>query len=293
MMGKAKTVFQCKHFIRTGFPGLIRELTNEAAKVQKLNAQRYVLVTSVPLSPDNKDKILSIIGPDRIQLPDIIGQDDLNNLLGLHPEIEQKHYKLWLASQAVLDRVLNNASVTQSEFKVWQVYTDIRRYVSSDAFPRAIKMLKDDRVAIIAGPPGVGKTTLANLLLYEHLGRGYQAIVIQRDAEEGLRRYKHGVPQIFYFDDFMGTTFLGDRASPLRQNGDRATLDFIKLVRSSPRARLVMTTREHILSQALDLSERMRHSEIVDHRVVLQMGDYSVGQRGQILQSPLFQRSPC
>jgi hypothetical protein len=56
------------------------------------------------LSPANKDQIVSIIGSDVLQPGDVIGQEGINNLLGQHSGIEGKHYKLWLASRAVLDR---------------------------------------------------------------------------------------------------------------------------------------------------------------------------------------------
>ena len=74
---------------------------------------------------------------------DVIGREDINNLLGQHEEIEGKHYKLWLASRAILDRVINNATVTRSEFKARQVYEDARRYVPSNAYPQALKMLNE------------------------------------------------------------------------------------------------------------------------------------------------------
>lgn len=281
-------VVQCKHYVRTGLAGLLRDLGAEAAKVRKLGPRRYVLVTSVPLSPANKDAIVEIIGADVLETKDILGKDDLNNRLEHHPEVEGRHYKLWLASRAVLDRVLHNAVVTQSEFKVRQVYKDIPRYVQSNAFPRALEMLNHDRIVIVAGPPGVGKTTLANLLLYEHLEKGYEAVVIQRDIEEGLSRFQEGVPQIFYYDDFMGATFLGDRGSGFNQNEGRMLVEFISMVSASPKARLILTTREHILSQALEKSERMRHSEIGDHKVILQISDYTFGQRAEILYNHLY-----
>lgn len=284
----SRIVVQCKHYVRTGLAGLLHDLKEEAVKVRKLRPQRYVLVTSVPLSPTNKDAIVKIIGADVLKTSDVLGQDDLNNRLGQHPAVEGSHYKLWLASRAVLDRVLHNSVITQSEFKVRKVYKDIPRYVQSNAFPRALEMLNHDRIVIIAGPPGVGKTTLANLLLYEHLEKEYQAVVIQGDIREGQTRFQEGALQIFYYDDFMGTTFLGDSGSAFNRNEDRMLIEFIAMVRASPTARMVLTTREHILSQALERSERIRHSEIGDHRVILQMSDYTFGQRAEILYNHLY-----
>ena len=286
--GTGKIVVQVKHFVRTGLAGLMRELGKEAAKVHRLKPTRYVLVTSVPLSAVNKDAIVALIGADVLKPSDVIGQEGLNNLLGQHPEIEGKHYKLWLASRAVLDRVLHNASVTRSEFKARQVHDEARRYVQSRAYPQAQRMINEQRVVVVAGPPGVGKTTLANLLLYEHLARGFQAVVIQRDIEEGFDLFQPGTPQIFYFDDFMGATFLGDRSSALTDTSDKALLEFIAMVRSTPTARMVLTTREHIYSIAMDKSEKLRHSDIDDLKIFLRMPDYSFAQKARILYNHLY-----
>lgn len=286
--GTGKIIVQVKHFVRTGLAGLMRELDKEAAKVRRLKPTRYVLVTSVPLSAVNKDAIVALIGADVLTPSDVIGREGLNNLLGQRPEIEGKHYKLWLASRAVLDRVLHNASVTRSEFKARQVHDEARRYVQSGAYPQAQRMINEQRVVVVAGPPGVGKTTLANLLLYEHLARGFQAVVIQRDIEEGLALFQPGTPQIFYFDDFMGATFLSDRSSAVTGASDKALLEFIAMVRSTPTARMVLTTREHIYSLAMDRSERLRHSDIDDLKIYLRMPDYSFAQKARILYNHLY-----
>jgi hypothetical protein len=286
--GSGEVVVQVEHLLRTGLAGLRREVTKEAAKVRRLQPSRYVLVTSVPLSAVNKDAVVGLVGADMLRPSDVIGQEDLNNLLGQHPTIEGQHYKLWLASRSVLDRVLHNAAITRSEFKAHQVHEQARRYVQSSAYPQAVKMLIDHRVAIIAGPPGVGKTTLADLLLYEHLVRGYQAILIQRDIEEGQSLFQPGVPQVFYFDDFMGATFLGDRSAALTGTSDRALLDFIAMVRAMPTARLILTTREHIYSQAMDRSERLRYSDLDDLRVLLRMPSYSFAQKARMLYNHLY-----
>lgn len=284
-MGPTKTIVQVKHYLRTGLAGLLRDLEKEAVKVRRLAPSRYVLVTSVPLSALNKDAIVRVIGAEFLQPHDVVGPDDLNNLIAQHPEVEGRHYKLWLASRGVLDRVIHNAELTRSEFKARQVYEQARRYVASDVYPKALKMLADERVVIIAGPPGVGKTTLADLLLYAHLEQGYQAVLIQRDVEEGEKLFQPGVRQIFYFDDFMGATFAGDR---VRGSNDRALLTFVAMVRATPDARLVLTTREHVFAQALGRSERLRHAGLDDLRVMLSMPSYTTMQRARILYNHLY-----
>jgi DNA polymerase III delta prime subunit len=287
-LGRDQIVVQVKHYFRTGVSGLLREIRAEVSKIRSLSVTRYILVTTVPLSPVNKAAIIQIIGADLLSTADVIGRDDLNNMISLHPEIEGKHYKLWLASRAILDRVINNAAVTRSEFKAQQVYEQAKRYVVSDAFPKALEMLSSERIVIVAGPPGVGKTTLADLLLYDHLEKGYQAVLIQREVEEGEALFQPGVRQIFYFDDFMGATFAGENSSGQRNSSDRALVNFVAMIRATPDARLVLTTREHVYAQAIGRSERLRHSGLDDLRVFLSMPDYSAMQRARILYNHLY-----
>jgi hypothetical protein len=285
--GPHNLVVQVKHYVKTGLAGLLRDLKGEAAKVVALKPTRYILATSMPLSPANKQAIADMFG-GALAVADVLGQEDLNNLLSRHADVEQKHYKLWLASRAVLDRVLNSEVLTQTEFQVEKVHATIRRNVRSAAFPKALEILDRDRVVIISGAPGVGKTTLANMLMYTHLEQGWEAVVIRNDISEGQKLFQRGRSQIFYFDDFMGATFLGDRATGLLRNEDRAISDFIDMVRAAPNARLILTTREHIFGQAVAASERLRQAGLDCHKIVLHIGDYSFGQKAQILYNHLY-----
>ena len=76
-------IVQAKHYAETGFRGLLSHLrSKEKPKIDKLQPVRYMLATSVPLSPTNKDQIIQALFP-HIKRPDeIYGKEDLNNLLG-------------------------------------------------------------------------------------------------------------------------------------------------------------------------------------------------------------------
>jgi len=282
------TIVQCKRFVETGYSGLLRDLRHEAAKVQRLAPQRYILMTAASLSPANKDEIVGVIGPQFLTTSDIFGRSELNGLLGRHPEVERAHYKLWLASINVLEAVLHNDILLQSGFQVEKIHREMRRYVQGSAYPRAMEALDTRGVVILSGLPGVGKTTLADLILYEHLARGFEPVVMRENFAEGKKLFQKNRPQIFYFDDFMGVTFLGDKGSARQQRDYRAIVEFIEMISTAKDKRLVLTTRDHMFQQAWGASEQLRDSGIIDHKLVIRMGDYSLHQRAEILYNHLF-----
>src|SRR5580658_6515453 len=53
---------------------------------------------------------------------------------------------------------------------------------------------------------GIGKTTLAEMLLLEYAAAGYQPVVVSADVAKANKVWSSdpGVPPIFYYDDFLG-----------------------------------------------------------------------------------------
>jgi hypothetical protein len=282
-------IVQCKHYVKSGFSALLRHLKNsELPKIAKLNPSRYVVMTTVGLSPGNKQSILQTLTPYVKSTSDVLGADDLDGLLAKHPNVERANFKLWLTSTSVIDRVLHNAEVCQTEFEVERIQQKLPLFVQNQAYPQAKEILTATRILVVSGPPGIGKTTLAEMLLYASLEEGYEPVVIQADITEGKKLYRRGARQIFYFDDFLGQTFLGDRREYFGQNQDRAVVDFIDMVRRSPDSKFILTTREHILSSAIRLSERLDGNTLIRDRIVLKLGHYSFGDRARILYNHLY-----
>ena len=87
-------IVQAKHYSKSGYNALYQKLKQELPKVKLLNPAKYILVTSVGLSPANKESIISLFNEYIKQTSDILGQDDINNLLEIYPEVHLAHVKV-------------------------------------------------------------------------------------------------------------------------------------------------------------------------------------------------------
>lgn len=69
------------------------------------------------------------------------------------------------------------------------------------------RMLEETHVVVISGVPVIGKTTLADTMLYAHLEQGYEPVVIHGGIAEAKKLFDKPKNQIFYFDDFRVRRF--------------------------------------------------------------------------------------
>ena len=207
-LSKDKTaVIQVKRYAT--YASLLSELKKEVKKIQNLEVQKYYISTSVGLTPKNKTDIQKLFGADILDTADILGRDDLNNLLGLHPDIEKKYYKLWLSSTTVLESILHKRIQNWASFEMDKIKNDIHQYVINDSFDEALRILTEHQYVIISGIPGIGKTTLARMLVYDLLAKGMdEFIFISSNIDDAVEMFDENKKQVFFFDDFLGSTVL-------------------------------------------------------------------------------------
>jgi hypothetical protein len=159
-------IVQAKHYIDSPADAVVRAARAEAPKIARLKPTRYIFATSASLTPPLKARIKEAIPETPLSLEDIFGRADLNNLLGRHQKLEQKHFKLWLASAAVLERILHSGVYNRTQAEMEVIKTVVPKFVSNESVSRAEEILKKHNVLIIAGEPGVGKSTLARMLVW-------------------------------------------------------------------------------------------------------------------------------
>ena len=273
-------IIQCKHYAETGWAGLLRTLKKEVPKVKRLAPARYCVATSVALSPANKAEINSLFTPYCKGPQDIFGLAELNNLLGQFADIERQHFKLWLTSTVLLERILHSGLYSQTSVFVDILQNKVRRYVQSESFFDAQEILKQYNHCIISGIPGIGKTFLAEILLLQHITNGYQPFVVRNHIREAFEMLDSSRKQVFYYDDFLGQTGWDDK---LEKNEEQSIMDFLRYVKNHNQTKFILTTREYILQQARSAYEKLRGPEFDLAKCIIHLESYTRRNRAHIL----------
>jgi len=285
-LGESSFIVQSKHFVDTGYRGLLFHMkSKEKAKIQELKPDRYLLATSVPLSPANKNQLIEELSPYIRGPRDIYGRDDLNNLLGLFPTVEKQHFKLWLSSIAVLEEVLHSRIINQTRITLHDIRDKARLFVANQSFNKALDILRDFNYVIIAGIPGIGKTILAKMLVLHFLRSNYEFVDVSYDISEAYSIPDRQQPRVYLYDDFLGRTSLTDK---LRKNEDHRLVNFISAIRTTKSSKLILTTREYILRQA-QVTYELLNGPIFDRpQCMIDLSQYTRPIRGHILYNHLY-----
>jgi hypothetical protein len=262
------------------------QLLIEAEKVAKIKPDNYYLVTSCDLSTKKVDQIKEVLKEWIKDDLNIYSKNRLNKLLDKHPDILQKHYKLWLNSAVIFNTLINLPLYERAKALVNDIKTNYKFFVKNEALKKSLEILNDHQFIIISGIPGIGKTTLAKLLLMEYLMNGYEIVEIRKIIEgEQLLLEDSKNKQVFYFDDFLGENFLKYDVIEGRSND---LVQFIKRVMANKFKILIMTTREYILQQAKDRYEKLDSEEFNVYKYTLDLSSYSKRIKTMILYNHLY-----
>lgn len=276
-------VGQVKHYYRTGFGGLLNHLKeNEVDKVKLLTPNRYIFATSVDLSVAESELIQKTFTPFIKSVNDIYGKKDINRLLTTYEAVLNRHYKLWFSDVAVLKKILvSDLFYRTADFVESELTRRIRVYVQTPVFDQAKISLENNNYVVITGEPGVGKTTLAEMLVYNYLKEDFELLYIHDDIKEVEKFIRDDdTKQIIYFDDFLGSNAVEINKA---QGSETALISIIRRIKRHKNKRLIFTTRIHILNNAIDQSEKFKRFNIRSAETVFNLQEYGQDLKSQLL----------
>lgn len=103
-------ILQAKRYEKSNISALKRTMKQERNKIDEVSPERYILSTSVSMTPARKKALMEICGPSLRAAADIYGCEDLEGLLRTHPDIEEAHPSLWTPpSGGALERIIGKA----------------------------------------------------------------------------------------------------------------------------------------------------------------------------------------
>ena len=282
--GGFTTVAQCKHYRDSSTSKFLSAVAKESNKLAIRQADRYILVTSHPLTPGLEQQVATMLG---IGVHDVWGPGRINRVLRDHPEIEQRHFKLWLHSAAVLERIFQAGLWRRTDALLTEMAYRARYWVDVPAYTRASGLLDREGVCILAGGPGVGKSFLAERLMLQALHEGWEVVDATDDIKAAWAAAGGEGRRLFYLDDFLGETELRHDAA----QDARSLLEFIAYVgQRKERLRLVMTTREQVLTRAAHCaSDRLSDLAGQPARCTLSVSELDEATRVEILLSHVYQ----
>ncbi|QNN42615.1 nSTAND3 domain-containing NTPase [Pedobacter roseus] len=287
-------IVQAKHYLRSKFADLKRQMKLEKKKIDALNPRpkRYILFTSFDLGVEQTDELVQMFQPYLKNSQDIYGLGRIESLIASHPKIEKRHYKLWLTSSSVLEHILHNGVSGRSEFVASKILMRSKLYVPTQNLDRAVSKLNENKVLIITGEPGVGKTTIAYQLLYNLLAEGFELVNIDGridDAEDLLFLHPEK-KQVAFFDDFLGAN-IAEILNP--RNSQNHLVNFVERVRDTKNKLLILTTRTTILNQANQHYYKFKRIGTEDElRYSVVIKDYSKLDKARILYNHIYHLLP-
>lgn len=280
-----EVLLQCKHWANTPIEQLIRHLKiKERQKLDRLRPDKYILAVSNQLSRNDKAAIQDALSPYIKNPSDIFGREDLNDLLRSRPNIERRHYKLWLCSASVLTHIVNKPIFDRSAFSIDEIFTTARKYVVTENHDAALDKLDKLHVVIITGEPGIGKTTLAEHLCLHYVSEGFQLFKISNEIHEAESVFERDTKQIFYFDDFLGRNYL----QALSGHEGNQIAGFIRRVKRDANKRFILTSRSTILNQGKMLIDNFTNQNIDKNEFELKVSSLCEMDRAKILYNHLW-----
>jgi len=173
----------------------------------------------------------------------------------------------------------NKVIESRSNALLENIKENSKYYVATENHYKAIEKLEATNVIIIAGEPGIGKTTLAENIVLSYIQQGFKFYDVESTIEEEFNICKKNEKQIFYFDDFLGENYL--EAIENKQTSN--IVKFINIIRIEKNKKFILTSRTNIFNQGLLLSDKLKSKNIENEEFIIKIGDLKEIDKAKIL----------
>lgn len=288
---QSKIIGQCKLYNPSNYNSFFANLKNEVKKCKRQKPSRYILCTNIKLSPNQAQEIYDLFEGYIINEEDIVDGEKLNKYLG---NKEYQHLlkvyskllvpNLQLVVQA-LDEIINRKYYNKTASFLREIQKEHKLHHNTQMLKHCIDVLERNKIIILTGNPGVGKTTTAKMIVNYFINQKVKNVLFLSDTDfieiEGL--YQDN--QIIVVDDFWGQNFSPEHKDGSRlRNFNRIINDF----KESENRYLVLTSREYIIQDVLNHAEHETQKILNTDRFIVNLDGFSNEDKARIFLNHLL-----
>ncbi len=277
-------VCQCKHIKK--YSDLKSSLEKEKNKIKLIKElKKYYLMVSTELTPKNEDEILELMKDYLKSSEQLISIKELESILDNEEKLEilKRNSKLWLTSYRVLEIFQNKFM----DFQVASIYNEIKSeinyFVETKIFKECLEKIKKEKILIITGSPGVGKTINSNMVVARMLTDNQNLkvkTITGSNYEELIKSLNKDEEELIILDDFLGQSYLEKTTSDIDN-----IISIINYVLKNSKKFLLLNSRLYVISQTKNENEKI--SRILDsletNKYIINMDEISLLERTKIL----------
>ncbi|RAP10963.1 hypothetical protein C2W58_03868 [Bacillus pumilus] len=289
--GKTKIIIQVKRYGQQFFKPLMKSLKQDLQKIRKLKPDRYILGVSMELTRQQAKDIVELFKEFNVTEHDILDRVQLNTLLSqpTYRKVIINQPKLLIPNSNVLEHLLkkylHSRIYKESAYRLKDACKAAKTFVPSKVYRSAVSNWDSNRTIILSGEPGVGKTTIAQILALAHLYQnhldGFRWVYSIDDIYSMLDDHQI---QVFILDDYWGSILEKEK----NKKEEERLAKLIKDIENFPNdTRLIITTREYILQQLIHKSPLL--TKVFDnYTLICNLEAYTESERASILFSRIY-----
>lgn len=277
-------ICQCKHIQK--FSDLKSNLKKEVEKLPNINdLKKYYLIVSTKLTPANENTIIEMFDKYITSSEQIISYNEIEQFLDDDKNIDilKKNSKLWLTSYKIIEMFEQKYIDFEISNLLKHITTNMNYFVETGIFKECYKKLNDDRLLIISGSPGVGKTINSNMLVAKMIANNPALklkTILGSNYKELIQSFNKNDYEVIILDDFLGQSYL-------EKNNDEINeiISIIEYAKGNPKKYLIINSRLNVLSDVRIKNEKF--SRILDmldnNNYMIDMDNITLLEKAEIL----------
>lgn len=276
-------ICQCKHY--KNYSNLNANLKKELLKLQKIkDLKKYYLILSMKLTPENENEIIELFKDYKLSSEQIISYNEIEQFLEDEKNIDilRKNTKLWLTSYQIIELFSQRYIDFSNSILRNNINECIKYFVETETFRKCYEKINNDRILIISGLPGVGKTVNTNMLVAKLMANFNFKLktIVSSDYHKLIESFVNDDLELIILDDFLGQSSLEKSEDEINE-----IISIINYVKNNSKKYLILNSRLSVLSDAKLVNEKF--SRILDmldsNNYIINMSDVTRLEKAEIL----------